>query len=191
MRPYLSTQESLSPYQALLGDAFDTLHPNVRRAHQAPLRAEGQFDVVHGSNRLTPILVRLMKLPAAGTSLPVDLLVVLEPSPAGSISASMRWTRRIGRSTLETRQFARGGLLVEESGSGRMIFSLQAVAGDLIYERASSTLAHVRVPGRLSPMVRARVSPDVQGWRVEVVIEWRGNLICRYWGTMRPVQARP
>jgi hypothetical protein len=40
---------SMSPYHAILGEAFDTLHPNVRRAHEAPLTAEGTFDVVHGS----------------------------------------------------------------------------------------------------------------------------------------------
>ena len=54
----------MSPYQALLGDAFNTLHPNVRRAHEAPLSAEGTFDVVHGTHRVTRILVALMKLPA-------------------------------------------------------------------------------------------------------------------------------
>jgi hypothetical protein len=48
---------SRSPYQALLGEAFDTLHPNLRRAHEAPLNAQGNFDVVHGTHRVTGILV--------------------------------------------------------------------------------------------------------------------------------------
>jgi hypothetical protein len=52
----------MSPYDEILGEAFDTLHPNVRRAHEAPLSAEGTFDVVHGIHRVTRILVALMKL---------------------------------------------------------------------------------------------------------------------------------
>jgi hypothetical protein len=45
------------------------------------------------------------------------------------------------------------------------------------------------VPSLLSPSVRARVSPDPQGWQVEVTVEWRGHLICRYGGTMQPLEA--
>ena len=175
----------LSPYQELLGDAFDTLHPNVRAAHRVPLRANGVFDVTHGSHPLTTILVRLMKLPAAGDGVPVDLHAVPGPTPSGASSPSIVWNRRIGRSTLETCQFARRGFLVERSGPGRLIFSLRAADGDLIYERASSTLLHLPLPSALSPQVRARVSPDQHGWHVEVVVEWRGHLVCRYRGSMR------
>lgn len=37
-----------SPYETLLGQEFASLHTNVRRAHLAPLRAEGEIDVEHG-----------------------------------------------------------------------------------------------------------------------------------------------
>jgi hypothetical protein len=180
----------VSPYRALLGGAYDTLHPNVRAAHEAPLAAEGVFDVVHGSHLLVPTLIGIMKLPAAGTSVSVRLQVVEEPTPAGARSFAMRWTRRIGRSTLETRQFAQNDCLVETSGAGGIVFVLHVADGSLMYERASTRFMGVRLPPTLSPRVHARVSPDPAGWHVDVTVQWRDHLICRYWGRMRPVQAK-
>ena len=179
----------VSPYRALLGDVYDTLHPNVRAAHEAPLVAEGVFDVVHGSHLLVPVLVWFMKLPASGTSVPVHLQVVDEPTTPGARSHGMRWTRRIGRSTLETRQFAQDDFLVEKSGAGSIVFVLRAAGGSLLYERASSRFLGVRLPALFSPHVRARVEPDPAGWHVDVDVHWRRYPICRYWGSMRPVQA--
>jgi len=49
----------------------------------------------------------------------------------------------------------------------------------------------VPLPSRLAPRVRGRVSPIPDGWCVEVVVEWRGHLICRYGGPMRPIAALP
>jgi hypothetical protein len=178
-----------SPYQALLGEAFDTLHPNVRRAHEAPLNAQGIFAVVHGTHRVTRILVALMKLPAAGIRVPVVLSVVLGPARMESGPLTMRWQRRIGRTPLSTCQYAHRGFLVEENGLGRAVFSLRAANGCLLYEHAWLRFLFLRVPPALSSRVRARVSPDPQGWHVEVIVEWRGHLICRYWGTMQPLQA--
>ena len=172
----------------LLGDAYDALHPNVRAAHEAPLVAEGVFDVVHGSHLLVPLLIGIMKLPASGRGVPVRLQVAGQAAPAGARSFGMRWSRRIGRSTLETLQFAQDGFLVEKSGAGCVVFVLHVVAGALLYERASTRFMGVQVPLTLSPRVDARVAPDPAGWHVDVAVHWRRHLICRYWGRMRPVK---
>ena len=82
----------MSPYHELLGEAFDTLHPNVRRAHEAPLNAEGTFDVVHGTHRVTRMLVALMKLPAAGSRVPVALRVVVGPARTDAGPLTLRWS---------------------------------------------------------------------------------------------------
>jgi hypothetical protein len=181
----------MSLYPAILGAAFATLHPNVRRAHEAPLRAEGTFDVVHGTHRVTRTLVVLMKLPAAGSAVPVALSVNVGPARTHGGPLTLQWERRIGRTSLCTRQHAHRGLLVEENGSGRMVFSLRAANGCLVYEHAELRFLFLRVPPVLSPRVRARVSPDPEGWRVDVRVEWRGHLICGYGGRMRPSQAEP
>lgn len=179
----------MSPYQAILGEAFETLHPNVRRAHTVPLSAEGTFDVVHGTHRITRILVALMTLPAAGQRVPVTLRVAFGPARTKAGPPTLRWERRIGRTPLCTHQHAHRGFLVEENGPGRLVFSLRAANGCLLYEQAALCFFFLRVPSVLSPRVRARVSPDPEGWHVDVRVEWHGHLICRYAGTMRPSQA--
>jgi hypothetical protein len=179
---------SMSPYRAILGEAFDTLHPNVRRAHEAPLSAEGTFDVVHGTHRIARILVALMQLPAAGSRVPVALSVAFGPARTRTGPLTLRWERRIGQTRLCTLQHAHRGLLVEAKGLGRMVFSLRAANGCLLYEPAALRFWFLRVPPVLSPHMSARVSPDAEGWHVDVRVEWHGHLICRYGGRMRPSQ---
>ena len=72
--------------------------------------------------------------------------------------------------------------------SGRLVFSLRAANGCLLYEHAALRFLFVRVPPVLSPRVRARVSPGPEGWHVDVRVEWHGHLICWYGGRMRPSQ---
>jgi hypothetical protein len=181
----------LSPYHQLLGEAFDTLHPNVRRAHEAPLTAEGTFDVVHGDHRVTRMVVALMQLPAAGRRVPVTLSVAVGAARTNARPLTLRWERRIGRTNLSTHQYAHRGFLVEEQGPGRLVFSLRAADGCLVYEHAALRCLFLRVPPFLSPCVRARVSPDPEGWHVDVRVEWHGHLICGYGRSMRPSQAGP
>ena len=166
-----------SPYQILLGEAFASLDAHVRRGHLAPLAAEGTLDVRHGTGWLTPLLVRLMNLPAAGRGQRVRLDV----TPAG---AGLEWTRRIGSSVLRTRQRVAGALLVEHNGIGSVAFALKAEDGALLYRQVSMRVAGILVPSFIRPRVSARVSPAAQGWRVEVAVTWRGHLVCAYTGML-------
>ena len=100
----------------------------------------------------------------------------------------MSWRRQIGATVLDTRQFSRAGRLVEQSGPGCVEFALRTEDdGSLRYETVACRFLRVRVPRWLSPLVRAQVCPTTTGWRVEVEVEWRGQLICRYGGPMQPV----
>ena len=155
----------------------------MRIAHEAPLIATGAVDVVHGAHPLTSLIVRAMKLPAPGAQ-PVMLHVALA---SASPAATMTWTRRIGITSLDTRQFARRGRLVEQSGPGTVEFVLRVDDGALLYEQTRCRFLQVPLPCPLAPQVRARVAPTADGWHVEVVVEWRGHLVCRYGGAMRPV----
>jgi hypothetical protein len=168
-----------SPYQIVLGEAFASLDARVRRGHLVPLAAEGTLDVWHGTGWLTPLMVRLMQLPAAGRRQPVRLDVT-------PIGADVEWTRRIGSSVLRTRQRAVGSLLVERHGMGRVSFALDVDEGALLYRQVSMHIAGLPVPSFVRPVVRARVSPAAGGWRVEVTVTWRGQLVCRYGGVLEP-----
>jgi hypothetical protein len=84
------------------------------------------MDVVHGGHFLTPLLVRIMKLPERGANIPVVLRVTNEQQtarphrPDDGVASSDRGDHP------RTRQFALDGGLVEQSGPGRVDFSLQA-----------------------------------------------------------------
>jgi Domain of unknown function (DUF4166) len=177
-----------SPYQDLLGDAYDALAPSVRTAHEAPLTAEGAMDVVHGDYFLTPLLVRVMKLPWKGTNLHVSLHVTNEPHTSPSVRTTMSWRRQIGATVLDTRQLSRDGRLVEQSGPGTIEFALHTDSqGSLHYSDIACRFMGVPVPRFVAPRVRAEVSANGSGWHVDVTVQWRGRLVCRYGGAMRPV----
>ena len=169
---------SCSPYETLLGETFASLHAHVRRAHLAPLHAEGTIDVEHGAGWLVRPMIWLMKLPAAGPRQPVGLDVAQD-------GADLVWTRCIGRSVLRTRQRAHGSRLAERSGLGRITFDLAVEDGALRYQNSSLNVAGIAVPSSLSPRVAAVVSPADEGWHVVVTVDWRGQLLCRYGGTVR------
>lgn len=138
------------------------LHAHVRAAHEAPLTATGNVDVVHGDHALTPLFVRVLKLPAAGAAQAVSLRLGLT-APA-SAPATMTWPRQIGNARLGTRQFARDGCLVEQSGPGVIEFSLRVDEGELCYEQARFRLLNAPLPSIWCPAVRARVGPNAEGW---------------------------
>ncbi len=174
-----SGSETGSPYQILLGAAFAALHPDVQRAHLAPLAAEGTLDVEHGAG-WSGLLIHVMNLPGAGRGQRVRLDVT-------PIGAEVEWTRRIGPSVLRTRQRAIGSLLVEHYGGVRIAFALDVENGALVYRQIWMRAAGVAIPSSVSPRVSARVSPEAGGWRVEVTVTWRGRLVCRYAGALGPV----
>ena len=177
----------MSLYRDLLGPAYDTLHPHVRLAHEAPLRATGTLDVFHGPHRLGAVLVRLLHLPDAGSSRPVVLTL---SAPRGPRTPSvLHWSRQIGTTRLETQQFALRGLLAEQHGAGRITFVLTVTDGALVYEQTAFHVLGIPLARAIAPSVRARVSPAVDGWSVEVNVLWRGDLICRYAGRMQPAGA--
>jgi uncharacterized protein DUF4166 len=171
---------SCSPYEAVLGPTFASLHAHVRRAHLPPLRAEGSMDVEHGPGWLTPSIIWLMKLPAAGPRQQVRLDVATD-------GTELVWTRRIGRSVLKTRQRANGSRLVERSGLGRVSFDLSVEGGALLYRQSSIHVAGLPLPSSLSPRVGAVVSPTTEGWSVVVKVKWRGRMVCRYAGNIRAI----
>lgn len=64
-------------YPKLLGDAWWSLHPAVRRLHSsdAPAYAVGVFQVRQGNNWLARMLARLAQLPRSGEAVSVRLLI--------------------------------------------------------------------------------------------------------------------
>lgn len=167
-----------SPYETALQEGFSRLAPEVRRAHTAPLRATGTLDVEHGTYWLTPILIRLLKLPRAGPG----QATWLEVSSRGD---ELIWTRSIGPVMLRTRQRAAQTRIVEQHAGGAVAFQLAVDDGALSYRQVSLWVAGLPVPAGIAPYVAARVTPaGLERWNVAVVVQWRGHLVCRYSGQM-------
>ena len=167
----------MQPYREILGDTFARLDAEVQRAHLAPLVAEGTLDVEHGTHWLTPLMIRLLRLPSQGRGQPVRLDVASE-------GAEVAWTRRIGSRVLRTRQHASGRALVERHGVGCIAFALAVEDKSLVYEQIGMSAAGVTLPPQVCPRVRARVSAAPEGWHVDVEVAWRGHLVCRYAGVV-------
>lgn len=167
-----------SLYEGLLGPAFNVLHAHVRCAHLPPLRAEGTMNVEHGQGWLTRPMIWLMQLPGAGAAQPVSLDVAQDGS-------ELVWTRRIGGSTLRTRQRASGSRLEERVGVARISFDLVVQNAALVYKQSSIHVAGLPLPSSLSPHVGAVVSATTDGWSVEVTVQWRRQIVCRYSGAIR------
>jgi hypothetical protein len=79
---------------------------------------------------------------------------------SASPAATMTWTRRIGITSLDTRQYARQGRLVERSGPGTVEFVLRVDDGALLYEQAGCRFLQVPLPRRSAPQVRAASGAD-------------------------------
>jgi len=144
------------------------------------------MNIVHGSHGMTRLIVGLMGLPAAGSEKPVTLRVTEEAGRGGP--RQMLWIREFGASSLITRQSARRGRLVERSGPGTIVYTLHEKDGALVYEQESMRFLHVPLWAGLTPVVSARASPAAAGWDVDVVVQWRGHLMCRYAGRMSAVR---
>lgn len=172
--------ETQTPYLAILGEGFASLHPHVQAAHLVPLAAEGTMDVERGASLGARLLARFLGFPAAG----LGQRVRLDVRPFGG---EVEWHRSIGKSRLRTYQFAKSGYLVERNRTGMIVFKLIVRDGALVYEQVAMKAARAIVPRGLAPTVRGLVSPTPEGWRVEVEITWRGRLVGRYSGALKAV----
>jgi len=137
------------------------------------------MSVDRGTHPLTPLIAKMLKLPAAGAAQPVELSV------GATTDGGLVWARQIGYSRLETRQVCKGRRLVETNGVGSLAFDLIADKGTLLYRQVSMQCAGLPLPVAIAPRVEASVSPAESGWEVTVIVTWRGHLLCRYTGSMR------
>ena len=160
-------------YEQLLGPQWDDLPAEARALHNplAPVERRGSFTVRHSSSRVARLLIRLMRLPRAGTDLPTELTIT--PRHGGEI-----WRRRFGSDDLVTRQRpARHGFLAERLGMIELWLGLEVAAGALSYRTVRGTLVVGRwrpgLPRWLCPRVDGRETSDAGGVvRVEVQLSF-------------------
>lgn len=159
--------------------------PWVLRFHlgDEPVRGAGRFEVHRGQTRLARLLADVMRLPAAGTDVPVRVTV----RRAGG---DEHWVRTFGVRELASRQTRRGLVTVERVGPVelRLLITVDGERVRLVQEGAGLRLGRWRigVPARLAPRVRASAHANGPGAffvRVDVTAPVAGPLLS-YWGTL-------
>jgi hypothetical protein len=157
----------MSLYPALLGPAWMSLAPSVRRLHEGGARARGVFRVRRGEGFFARLVAALLRMPPASEG----TLVTLAVDPAGG---GERWSRSFGGRMLRTLQWQSGALLVEAMGLVQCLFELRAEAGALVFDQVRATMGFRRLalplPRALAPRVEGRAEADGDEVRVDVRI---------------------
>ena len=143
-------------YPRLVGAAWSELAEPLQRLHLSldTVHAAGVCTVRHGTRLLARLLAVVLRLPMAGASVPVRLVVT--PHLHGE-----RWQRTFAERPLVSEQYAGpGGCLVERFGRLEVWFRLAIADGMLCFRQASVGLRfgalRVPLPRWLSPQITAR-----------------------------------
>jgi hypothetical protein len=163
-------------YRTILGTKFERLAPVLQEFHDKANSAEGVFTVTHDPRILSKILVRVMRLPRAGTNLPLKLEVTTE-------SGSETWIRQLGVSKLVSHQSEHEGYLIERTGPLKFRFKVSESNGGMDFVQDGCSILGIELPQALSPIVNAKITPNSGGWHVIVAISiFRLGTICQYDG---------
>lgn len=157
-------------YPQLLRGDFEKLPPALREFHSRPGggRAAGTVAVRHESG----LLARLLRFPAPGDNVPVQLEVV-------SGENEEVWIRSFGGAVRKSIQSRAGDLLLERAGPVRVFFRVLAGDSEMRFESQSARLWMLPLPLR----VEARARGGDAGWEFEVRVAGVGS----YQGSMTPM----
>lgn len=150
-------------YEELLGERYSQLHPILKAFHSQPGGgiADCCLEVIHPPGMLKSLFRFFAGVPDAGTHEKTLLEVVV--SPQGET-----WRRTMGGKTMVTRQWSRGGLLIEAIGPGAFGIVLSCEQGGMKFETRRFWLLGIPVFRAISPSVYALVTPRAASWEVEV-----------------------
>lgn len=138
-------------------DAWANLSEPVRRLHQGTVQGVGRFTIRRGESIAARAVARLMRLPSAGTDVPVRLAVTTH-------ARGERWARTFGTDTpLVTEQWeGADALIIERIGPTEVRYRLEVAGGALYYRHRGTALRlgpiRLPVPSWLAPRIAARES---------------------------------
>lgn len=158
MKTNQTTTEEATLYPRLVGrDAWANLSEPVKRLHKGTVQGVGRFTVRRGESIGARLLARLMRLPSAGTDIPVRLAITQH-------ARGERWARTFGADTpLVTEQWpGAGGPLIERIGPAEVRYRLEVAGGALYYRHTGTALRlgpiRLPIPRWLAPRIAARES---------------------------------
>ena len=178
-------------YPTLLGSAWSSLPPVVRRLHQGGA-ARGRVTIERGQNWPARLLAQVLGFPAPGHDVATHLLVEHR-------GEEQVWSRHFGEHTMISRQrLGAGGVLAERFGSFECLFRLRPTPMGIDYDLVGVGLAvagwRMPLPRFLAPRGAARTwaEEDAMGLDVSISTPLLGRIL-RYHGLVRPEgeEARP
>ena len=179
MKTFSPAQQTASLYPRIVGPAWANLSEPVQRLHAGALQATGKFTVRHGERGPARLLIKLLRLPAAGVDIPVKLLVTTQ-------SSGERWERTFGGGTpfVTEQRAGESGLMIERIGRAEIRYRLEIAGGALFYRQTGTKLClgplRLPLPRWLAPRIAARESAiDEKSTHisVEVTLPVIGRLI--------------
>lgn len=171
----------MSLFRSLLGEAYDTLPPQVRALHDAPSTWRGEATIVRGTNPLARLCAWATQLPPSRERVPTT--VAFEATDDGEI-----WRRDFGGSRMVSHYRARRGRLCERLGLVEFEFALGAEAGEIQWATERVRLfGLVPLPAAWFAHVRCREREHAGRYEflVEAALPLVGRLI-RYEGWLAP-----
>lgn len=152
-------------YRRVIGAAFDSLPPAVRRMHEivgAGL-AEGRARVTRGRNPIARLIGKLIGFPPAAD----DVAVTVRFFESGGVEV---WERQFGDAGFRSRLAQRGDLLVESFGPLRFGFRLDSDANGLSMRLVRWWAGALPMPLWLAPRGPALETAPGGRFRFEVSI---------------------
>lgn len=173
-----------TPFQRLLGCAFDGLPAPVRRLHGLSVDAftSGRADISAANNPAAWLVCKLAGLPRPGR----DVTVTVSFHPDGK--GRERWKRVFaGRRYSSTMEAGDDGLLVEHFGPFELLFRLTPVEEGLNWSLAGWKLLGCPLPAITRPTIECSETADGDRFRFDIdvsfpligyVVHYRGWLSC-------------
>jgi len=164
-------------YEVLTGPQWRELAESVRRFHgpTCPAECRGSVRITRSGSLLAGIISRVLGLPQPAECAAAALVVTRD-------KGHHKWVRRLGNSSLVTRQSAgRDGLLAERFGPVELRFRLTVKNGALHFEQNEVRFrlagAGIPVPGWASPKISAVCEGSGAGAQVRIWVEVKAPLL--------------
>jgi saccharopine dehydrogenase-like NADP-dependent oxidoreductase len=176
-------------FRRLLGDAYDTMPPAIRQAHnvQGVLVLEGQADAASPDHVLGALIARLFRLPRSGSNLPVRVEMRSEDD------GSETWTRIYPGVTMRSNlRNADPGTQQLDEVFGPLSVRLQwtGTGHGLQLETRNARVFGCSLPDFLRPRSRASETIGADGqfhFDVPIALPLIGTIV-HYKGSLKPVE---
>lgn len=154
-----------SLFRRVLGDAFETLPPQVRAIHSVDGREtwRGVATITRGTHFLVPLFAAATQLPSSRESVRTSVEFV-------ATDAGEEWLRDFGGARMHSRYREWNGRLLERLGLVEFVFSLGVHDGEILWATTGVRLFGV-IPLPSSWFARVRCREREHNGRYEFLVE--------------------